>query len=1593
MKKLFPGMLLAFLVCHAAHANRYADTLLTRSRTHANPVNNVPKQVTSLSDLDQLLSAQSLQYASQPEGFSQQFFDQFNAAFDDTEVDVYRKKAMSAIAEVESSDNYVDVLDPSDLNKLPLGLKKRVGNSDVTIAVSSVVFTPRYAELTIFCRINIPQSPNKIYFGVQGVKLSHQGGIIGDAKLVLLGDIVIPINGNNGALVLKGGMNIQTGQGSNLTYVSMDCNGFKELKLTAEVQFPKTMLIPVDAQGVQLPGRVAASFSTTVQNWNDILVENLTIPRFEIVGLKGISFDLSNVSFDFSDYHNSGSIVYPAGYQQKYMIPGNPNIWRGVYAKNISISLPKAFKDRTTSQRVSFGVNDLIIDNNGISGIFYAQNVLPISKGTATGWKFSVDSIRIGIEANRLTRAGFGGKIGLPVTKNDDDTANKKKFLAYYAYITANSDYVCRVTAMDELEFNVWKAKAILKPNSYVQLVGNSDGFRPEAMLHGSMGIVARGYDSNPDRAEGKDPVADMKGIEFRSLHLKTTQPYISAEYFGYNGEIKVGNFPVSLDSISLTSNPATNEAELGFKLTLNFHENEFGGSTRMRIIGKLNENEGLTSWSYSKLKIDDVRIFANVKDAFKLDGYLKFMDDDPIYGDGFDGTIHAEIKKAVTVTVDVRAIFGKKPFRYWFFDGKVDLGNVGISTGTGFNINGFAGGAYYRMKKQGLDNNIPSGLKYVPDSTAGLGLRAGILFNWGSDKVASGEASFEIAFNRNGGMRYVGLFGFVKVMKDILPDGFGIENYVKTKFSAIEARATQLIGDTARLNQMKIFQPSAAAKESFPTHNNEQPGQQGLSAYVGIQYDFAAHSLHANFDLYINAAGGLLKGAASGNRAGWAVLHIAPSVWYLHMGKPNDRLGVKFGIGSFNIQTGAYFMVGHEIPAFPPPPPQVISILNQSGLTYNNNISQAQLQMGKGLAFGANVAVSTGDIRFLIFYANFSAGLGFDVMIKDWGDSRCAGSNDRIGINGWYAEGQAYAYLQGELGVRIKLLFIKKKIPIIKGGAAALLQAKLPNPTWVGGYMGFHVSILGGLISGSFNFKFSFGNQCQIIQDTASDYEDFKVIAGITPAHQSTNLSLTVQPELSFNLKPGAILEMENNNGALERFYPQLEYFKVVESSNVNNVVDGYVKYVNNGYGMVLEPREMLKPNTDYKVLAKVTFYEYKHNSWAVMTENGQRVEEVKEFAFRTGLGPDTIPHNNIVRMYPFFNQRNFYKDEPRNGMVMLNIGMAYLFNSYNTWKAVIKTTNGQVVGNAPATYTSASNKLSYTLPANLSLATTYKVEVIGENTNGSNPMARPILSFNMTTSLYSTLSQKVQTMQMTQAVVGRISSDAIDLQAKVANYEGFEKYELIGNNYTGNYPLVTGEAITDDSYYNTFIKPLIYNVIPLTDGSHDFYIQNRYSWELGAPPVKAIRISAYYLNALQGGMYNEYVKTRMPYIYDLVRYYNRDFNDLRTQVINYYLNMTYPPPTYPGGGGGQYGGNHWDEGCNCFVVEREEFFDDGGGGGSYMPPVEIINQVPQTFHPLVTSAFPFISQGYYKVKFKFMTPDGTQGSNGEFKYHNPIQ
>lgn len=1551
-----------------------------------------------------------------------------------------RGRASSSVNEVDAMQRYVDYLSPADLNRLPIGLKKKIGNSTVKIAISNAVFTPKYAELTVYAKVDIPQNNNSstgatstgsktIFFGIKGLKLSKDGGIIGDAKLILLGDYKIPINGGNSSLTLKGDFNINTGATSDsATYLRIDCNGFKELGLNADVEFPRSMLIPVDNNGSEIGGLVTGRIRNfIVSNWNDIIA-SFSLPKFQVKGVKGVSFDIQSATIDMSDYRNSSEIIFPVGYKEKYLDkePELANLWRGVYAKEIRVTLPKSFKDKTTSTPVSFGTQNLIIDNNGITGLFFAQNILPLEKGSAGGWRFSVDSFRIAIEANRLLRAGFGGKVALPVNKDDSsyihsyaqqdsskrDSMLRRKFLAYSAVMSTTGEYLCRVVTKDSLSFDVWKGNVILKPNSYIELAGNSERFLPSAMLHGSMNIASNTSTSGNERL---NKILDFKGIDFQGLHIQTVTPYLTADYFGYKGSISIGIIPVSIDSITLAKvNNSVDEIGLGFNLKVNLQDLNFAGKTRLLVIGKYQQDNGLNKWKYDRLKIEDISIDAQIG-SMKLSGGIAFLDDDPVYGDGFRGNLRLGIKLSKdSLNVSATAIFGNKGFRYWFVDGTAQYDGNGIPVGGAININGFGGGAYYRMKKDGYDAMYSqTGLRYVPDSTAGLGLRASVFFNVAQAKLDQGTASLEIAFNKSGGMRYIGIFGTLKMMTPLkienLPGG-SVFSSVKTMFKNIEDGVNGILPDMKEnAITKKILQPSAAANDMFKDSLLSNNFKVDLSAILGINFDFQNKVFHANFDLFVNA-GGVITGIGPNGRAGWAVLHADQTKWYLHMGTPTDPIGLKIGVGPISVQTSAYFMLGHDLPAFPSLPPAVITLLKGAAPATNiNALEKESIAAGNGIAFGAGINVSTGPLKFLMLYAQFQAGMGLDVMIKDFSNYTCSQTGRKPGINGWYAQGQVYAYLQGECGVRIKIGPIKKNIPIIKGAALALLQTKMPSPTWVGGLFLIDVKLLGGAVKVKVNLKFSFGDQCDLLANGPEpdeiSFDEYRVVQSITPASNTQNVSLFARPQVFCTTKPEGlfVLPADEPGGADETYRPHIASMMFTAGSQS---IGCKYKLSADSSTLTLYPESNFIAQTDYTLTVKVVYQKLVSGTWVTVTkEDGTAFEEITAANFRTGNNPPVIPDENIGYMYPYKNQRFFYKNEVSNGRVLLHGAQDELFASFATWKArFLLASSKQVVATTTVTYSPTARSITYAIPGELQLSNAYILEIVGEGFNGGTIVTdtvRPVLQFNFNTSKYNTLVDKIAALQAVAPtpVVGRIESDVIDLQAKVAEYEGFDVAELMVGEWTGEKPLIRAEAVLGDNYYyNSKIQPLIN--YPSFFSSQGITILRDAESGYEVIPVNAVEVPSYYLNALTSSSYSSVLYDRLPFTYNLNKVFNADYIDLRNRIVNKYMaNLTSNAPT-------SYPMYEWYKPCwLCSKRQRlTQVWANYFNSAEYKAALaqSSISSIPYNMHSIVTKPFPFMTKGDYKANFNIRKATGWDANNNLvyeqsnpalFTFHNPIE
>jgi hypothetical protein len=142
--------------------------------------------------------------------------------------------------------------------KFPIGLKKHFGaNNIVYVGFSRAVLKPNYAEITAFVKMEMyvedgqggSKKKRELFFGAEGIKLTNNGKIVGDARLVLLGDYTIPMFNGKMKLIIRGGeMDDATGGilKGDKTFAILDCNGFREAGITADAIFDRAVLTPID---------------------------------------------------------------------------------------------------------------------------------------------------------------------------------------------------------------------------------------------------------------------------------------------------------------------------------------------------------------------------------------------------------------------------------------------------------------------------------------------------------------------------------------------------------------------------------------------------------------------------------------------------------------------------------------------------------------------------------------------------------------------------------------------------------------------------------------------------------------------------------------------------------------------------------------------------------------------------------------------------------------------------------------------------------------------------------------------------------------------------------------------------------------------------------------------------------------------------------------------------------------------------------------------------------------------------------------------------------------------------------------------------
>ncbi|MCF6352183.1 MAG: hypothetical protein L3J06_04140 [Cyclobacteriaceae bacterium] len=1362
---------------------------------------------------------------------------------------------------VIETNKLIDNLTPEDLVSLPVGIVKTIGVAQYVIIIDSVQYTATgNPTISAYISIKVPSSNTHLAFAGKGIEF-HPGGILA---------------GNSTKLVLVSNHRIPLGQKIDMVleakaqnnYVEWNCQGFKSINLGGKFEFSRDVIIPDKENSTE---KVTAGFEVNATDFRNMLI-GVSLEKFKLSKLKDISIEVTEAWMDFSDVRNPIGMSFPKDYATNKQ---NTVLWEGFYMKALTVYLPKSLTGEKGVDK-EIKIENAIIDNMGFSGSASITNLLSKKNGNLKNWPFSIDYLQISLVKNRVKAAKMKGELTLPLFKDDP--------LIYSALIRDNNgftDYTFTFSPAGTLDAKIFMAKVELERNSVIKIEKIKGEFIASAVLNGNLSVNA---------PMGNSGSLNWNKITFQQLSLTTEKPNLRGGIFGLgSGNQGIANFPLSITALGFRND--NNKVIFTASVAINFmkaSDKGFAGFTTIDLVGNMESSpigeESFTyerpKWKFEKVVVKSVRI--DVKsEVFSIAGQVDLYEKDATYGTGFRGALAASFKG---IQVEAVAQFGKiEQTRYWYVDAMVSAGVAPIAPlGPSFGIYAFRGGMYYHMSREEIDetsttttvntNTTRSGVRYIPDPSIGIGFKAGItLATTPFTSTFNADAMFEMNFNTRGGVNEIKFYG---------------EGYFLT---AMDKGA-----------------------ENSPMY-----------AILRADYDLSASSFHGSLKTYVKF-GSVLQGIGENGLAGNAVIHFEPSTWYIHVGRPDQQIGLKIG---GLAEAKAYFMLGDDIPPFPGLPDYMREVAGDFDTNFMRN--ENMIASGRGIAFGASLNVDTGKKRFLIFYGRFHAGLGFDIMLKDYGNVTCAGRSGAIGMNGWYASGQAWALLQGSVGVYVNLKFVKGEFDIASFNAGTILQAKLPNPTWVSGKLFGNFKILGGLVKGQFNYEITIGEECNFVGGSAVD--GIEIIAELTPEKEATDVSVYTAPQVAFNIAIDTPFEMMDYNNNVKAYKVVLDYFDLYNGASKIQAN----KIWNDGNDVIiLKTHELLPSEANLSAKVKVHWEEKINGVWKPLEFEGKTEYEDKIVSFNSGVRPNTIEERNVLYNYPLTAQNHFYINETGAGYVQLDYDQGYLFPATENevdWEYKGRyIQNGQPAGiMIPLTYSASSKRATFSIPNGLIKEKQYAFEIVKVPKTYDNVADKNVIEKDKELSILSDLSVKSEVKELEGDFMYADEKVLYSTYFAISKYATFkEKFELIEANknmYSQNIdgynlrqlnfvyhnvelfdeleiqgnstiePLIRLEATTDNAWFRDFLNYNIYSYYP---ANNEFKItwRTQEEFDIGIPPLKALRVKENSLAKLskpnwdinQPLLIDGYLK--FEYIMSYFSYF--DYKELKDKAYNKYTN-----------------------------------------------------------------------------------------------------
>jgi hypothetical protein len=419
-------------------------------------------------------------------------------------------------------------------------------------------------------------------------------------------------------------------------------------------------------------------------------------------------------------------------------------------------------------------------------------------------------------------------------------------------------------------------------------------------------------------------------------------------------------------------------------------------------------ESSGIERIKLNDVRLDRIDLDVEISQV-TLKGYLEFYKESSFEGIrgglavGLPAGLSAELNAEFgSYKVSESATFNTANwYNYWYVDGLVTFGETGVTVFAGLQLYGLGGGVYHHMaRSSSLPNSaalLPSASAsetpaatstdrpYTPDFTTDLGIKFGALFGApGGGKTYNFDVLLEAAFSGSRGLTYFGFKGNLRAITDGLEDRDApIMGYLSIEYHNPASGVSNVQGDIIiSVNFLDILTGVGSI--------SNDPG--GPILPVPADYTGPRDNLFVQAQFYTN-------------------LNTEEEYWYFNMGSPDNRGGLKLGMGEEPLLTfTTYLMVGHEVPStLPPPSPEFMAIYNEargdfspSGGDVSNLIAgqvRETLPTGKGFAIGAAFSMDL-SANPIPFYFEIAMAIGFDINMTWLEGRRCIETGNTPGKN-----------------------------------------------------------------------------------------------------------------------------------------------------------------------------------------------------------------------------------------------------------------------------------------------------------------------------------------------------------------------------------------------------------------------------------------------------------------------------------------------------------------------------------------------------------------------------------------------------------------